>query len=127
MTKKTWIGLLAVVTVVAVGSWYLGSSATGAAAVNATEASYRTVAIERRNISSTVLATGVIRPRVGAEVRVGSRVSGILKQLHVSQSSIPPSFEPVGTRLQRSWRPRLRSGTSLRRSWTEPAKCTQRR
>jgi RND family efflux transporter MFP subunit len=84
MTKKTWIGLLAVVTVVAVGSWYLGSSATGAAAVNATEASYRTVAIERRNISSTVLATGVIRPRVGAEVRVGSRVSGILKQLHVT-------------------------------------------
>ncbi len=40
--------------------------------------------IERRNIGSTVLATGVIRPRVGAEVQVGSRVSGILAELNVT-------------------------------------------
>jgi macrolide-specific efflux system membrane fusion protein len=46
--------------------------------------SYRTATITRRDIRSTVLATGVIRPMVGAEVQVGSRVSGILQTLNVS-------------------------------------------
>ena len=41
------------------------------------------IAIEpkRRDLSSFVLATGIVRPRVGAEVEVGSRVSGILAKL----------------------------------------------
>jgi RND family efflux transporter MFP subunit len=47
-------------------------------------ASYSTVTVSRRDIGSTVLATGVIRPMVGAEVQVGSRVSGILQSLNVS-------------------------------------------
>jgi macrolide-specific efflux system membrane fusion protein len=40
--------------------------------------------VSRRDIGSTVIATGVIKPSVGSEVRVGSRVSGIVKKLHVS-------------------------------------------
>ena len=35
----------------------------------------------RRDIGSTVLATGIIKPMVGAEVRVGSRVSGVVRRL----------------------------------------------
>lgn len=42
---------------------------------------------ERRTIASTVLATGVIRLRVGAEVRVGSQMSGIVKELNVTVGS----------------------------------------
>jgi len=38
---------------------------------------------ERRTIASTVLATGLIRLRVGAEVRVGSQLSGIVEELNV--------------------------------------------
>jgi RND family efflux transporter MFP subunit len=38
---------------------------------------------QRRTIASTVLATGVIRLRVGAEVRVGSQLSGIVEELNV--------------------------------------------
>ena len=38
---------------------------------------------ERRTIASTVLATGVMRLRVGAEVRVGSQLSGIVEELNV--------------------------------------------
>ncbi|NND54994.1 MAG: efflux RND transporter periplasmic adaptor subunit [Gammaproteobacteria bacterium] len=38
---------------------------------------------ESRSITSTVLATGIIRLRVGAEVRVGSQLSGIVDQLNV--------------------------------------------
>jgi RND family efflux transporter MFP subunit len=35
----------------------------------------------QRTIGSAVRATGIIKPRIGAEVRVGSRVSGIVKCL----------------------------------------------
>jgi RND family efflux transporter MFP subunit len=49
------------------------SSATGAQVVRVT----------RRDIESVVKATGIIKPRVGAEVRVGSRVSGVVKRLYV--------------------------------------------
>ncbi len=44
---------------------------------------WQTAVVTRRTISSSVLATGIIKPKVGAEVRVGSRVSGIVKHLHV--------------------------------------------
>src|SRR5262249_23878497 len=37
----------------------------------------------RRDIATVVKATGVIRPRVGAEVRVGSRISGVVRRLYV--------------------------------------------
>lgn len=42
---------------------------------------------ERRTIASTVLATGVIRLPVGAEVRVGSQLSGIVEELNVTVGS----------------------------------------
>jgi multidrug efflux pump subunit AcrA (membrane-fusion protein) len=43
-----------------------------------------TVRAERRDIVSTVLATGKILPMVGAEVNVGSRISGRLERLYVN-------------------------------------------
>ena len=39
--------------------------------------------VARRTIGSHVRATGVVKPRVGAEVKVGSRVSGVVARLHV--------------------------------------------
>ena len=35
----------------------------------------------RRNLATVVKATGVVRPMVGAEVRVGSRASGVVRRL----------------------------------------------
>ena len=46
--------------------------------------SWQTAVVARQDIGSTVLATGIIKPKVGAEVRVGSRVSGILKNLYAN-------------------------------------------
>jgi macrolide-specific efflux system membrane fusion protein len=46
--------------------------------------SWQTAVVARQDIGSTVLATGIIKPMVGAEVRVGSRVSGVLKNLHAN-------------------------------------------
>lgn len=36
-----------------------------------------------RELSERVLSTGIVRPRDGAEVRVGSRISGLVERLHV--------------------------------------------
>ncbi len=44
----------------------------------------QTETVKRRNISSSVLATGIIKPMVGAEVRVGSQASGTVKHLYVN-------------------------------------------
>jgi RND family efflux transporter MFP subunit len=39
--------------------------------------------VQRRESDADVTATGVIKPRSGAEVRVGSRVSGVVQRLYV--------------------------------------------
>ena len=45
---------------------------------------YQTAVVTRRDIDSSVLATGIIKPMVGAEVRVGSRVSGLVKRIYAN-------------------------------------------
>jgi macrolide-specific efflux system membrane fusion protein len=44
-------------------------------------ATSETASVVRRDIGSAVLATGIIKPMVGAEVKVGSRISGVVKRL----------------------------------------------
>jgi len=44
----------------------------------------QTAVAVRRDIGSTVLATGIIKPKVGAEVKVGSRISGVVKKLRAN-------------------------------------------
>jgi RND family efflux transporter MFP subunit len=41
------------------------------------------VRVARRDVGSVVKATGVVKPMIGAEVKVGSRVSGVVERLHV--------------------------------------------
>lgn len=48
------------------------------------EPSWRTVEVTRQNIGSSVFALGIIEPKVGAEVRVGSRISGVVDRLHAN-------------------------------------------
>jgi RND family efflux transporter MFP subunit len=73
-------------------AWLLalgGLAALGLAAVRSvagpgTEPAVReTVRVTRRDVGRIIRATGVIKPAVGAEVRVGSRVSGVVTRLHV--------------------------------------------
>ncbi len=77
------ISIVVFVLLVGSGAWFVtrGNNAspgdTLAAGVQMAQAS-------RRDIGATVLATGVVRPMVGAQVRVGSRVSGVLEQLFVT-------------------------------------------
>ena len=43
-----------------------------------------TAKVVRRDFASTVLATGAVRPQIGAEVRVGARISGRVEKLRVN-------------------------------------------
>jgi RND family efflux transporter MFP subunit len=75
------IGVVAFALAIA-GAGYWG---WGQLEVDNTEALETTFVMpERRTIASTVLATGVVRLRVGAEVRVGAQMSGIVEELNVT-------------------------------------------
>src|SRR5262249_38818252 len=41
------------------------------------------IRVARRDVGSLVKATGVIKPMIGAQVRVGSRISGVVRRLYV--------------------------------------------
>jgi multidrug efflux pump subunit AcrA (membrane-fusion protein) len=43
-----------------------------------------TARVARRELTATVRATGAVKPQVGAEVRVGSRISGRVTRLHAN-------------------------------------------
>ena len=47
------------------------------------KAAWETVIVARRDIDPNIRARGIIKPSVGLEVKVGSRVSGIVSRLHV--------------------------------------------
>jgi RND family efflux transporter MFP subunit len=49
-----------------------------------TEEDWKLVKVIRQDLITSVVATGVIKPMVGAEVKVGSRISGVLKHLYVN-------------------------------------------
>ena len=50
----------------------------------ATEPPIGTARVRRETLRHEVTATGVIRPMVGAEIEVGSRVSGIVRRIEVA-------------------------------------------
>jgi macrolide-specific efflux system membrane fusion protein len=81
MNKKLLVGLLILAIAALVTGFSLGVFPT---AEDPESIDWPTTAVTRRDIGSTVLATGIIKPMVGAEVRVGSRVSGIVKKLYVN-------------------------------------------
>ena len=47
-----------------------------------------TALVTRRTLNATVLATGSVKAIVGAEVKVGSRISGVVKRLPVNIGSV---------------------------------------
>lgn len=81
MTKKRIIVLVCVVIAVAAGSFYALRASSGSVKK---EAAYLTEQVGRRDISAMVQATGVIRAKVGAEVKVGARISGRVERLYAN-------------------------------------------
>jgi RND family efflux transporter MFP subunit len=81
-------GLLAAAgaTLALLGVWGWRSRASAVDEPDAASAP-RLVTPERRTLDTIVTATGVIRPRVGGEVRIGSQVSGVVRSLRVTEGS----------------------------------------
>jgi macrolide-specific efflux system membrane fusion protein len=48
------------------------------------KSSFETALVKRRNINSSILATGSVKPMVGAEVKVGARLSGKVEKLYAN-------------------------------------------
>lgn len=81
MTKKTIIGVVAGVAVVAAGILFIGGG-------NGTQVTldYETATVEKATIGNSVTATGTIEPVT--EVEVGTQVSGIISKLYVDYNSV---------------------------------------
>jgi RND family efflux transporter MFP subunit len=82
MKPPVLIAVVLTALAAAVGWWLLRGGAD-----SATAADRVFVAPVERTMASSVLATGVVRLRVGGEVRVGSQLSGIVEQLNVEVGS----------------------------------------
>jgi multidrug efflux pump subunit AcrA (membrane-fusion protein) len=79
--KRRLVPLLLLVAVVGgpVAWWWYANRSSGA-----TESPRSTATVARHDFSSSVLATGAIRAQVGAEVRVGARISGKVERLYAN-------------------------------------------
>lgn len=83
--KPAVIGwIVAAALVLGGGAWYV---ARNSSAEGKSDAAPRIVSPARRTVESNVIATGAVRLKVGAEVRVGAQVSGIVEQLNVTVGS----------------------------------------
>ncbi len=89
MKRMGWIAGAVVVALGAAGWFLLAPRGQGE------EATLRTHTVGRRDISATVMAMGVVRPMVGAEVKVGSRVSGVVTRLAANIGDVVRAGEVI--------------------------------
>jgi macrolide-specific efflux system membrane fusion protein len=87
--KVRWILIIAAIIVGISGGawWFLHQSPQEQAA----DPGSSVATVQRRDLVSTVAATGKVNARVGAEVRVGSRVSGRVQRLYANIGDIVKS------------------------------------
>ena len=104
MKSSTIIAAIIAAAAVAGGTWWWLNDSDSEADSVVVE-SYTQV--ETRSIASTILATGIIRLRVGAEVRVGSQLSGIVEELNVVVGSKVKQGEVIARIDARSLQSRL--------------------
>ena len=76
--KRKWYIVIGVILLLAVVAFVGNSVLRGKSEKTSTA---ETALVARRDVGASVLATGIIKPMVGAEVKVGSRISGVVKRL----------------------------------------------
>ena len=79
--KKRWFIILGILVVIVTAAFVATTVLRGDSKNTSVTGSVR---VDRRDIGSSVLATGIIKPMVGAEVKVGSRISGVVKRLRAN-------------------------------------------
>ena len=82
MTKKKKIGIAAgsAIMVIAIIAFVTHSRAGN----DKSESAVTTAVVEKRDMGSLVQATGIIKPKVGAEVKVGARITGKVEHLYAN-------------------------------------------
>lgn len=78
--KRLLLAAVAGCGIMALALWWW-SAAHAATPGNASQS---TAKVTRRTLTSSVLATGAVKPQVGAEVRVGARISGKVEKLYAN-------------------------------------------
>ncbi len=82
MTKRKKIGIS--VTIAAIVVAIAGFVAHSRAGNDKPENAATTAVVEKRDMGSVVQATGIIKPKVGAEVKVGARITGKVEHLYAN-------------------------------------------
>jgi RND family efflux transporter MFP subunit len=82
--RKVWLLLLCLIAVTAGSAWW---SQHRKATVDAGASHIEWVTPVFRNVTSNVNATGTVKLKTGAEVRVGAQLSGIVQRLNVTVGS----------------------------------------
>lgn len=85
--KRVWVVLAAIVAVAIAGGTVAAYLIQKQPREDGNIAAAATISPEVREIDSTVTTSGTVRLRTGAEVRVGSQVSGIVRKLNVTVGS----------------------------------------
>jgi macrolide-specific efflux system membrane fusion protein len=81
--KRKWIWFaIALAAPAVVGAWHLRARPAAEVGLGSGR---EVVRAARRDLDAVVKATGVVRPVVGAEVKVGSQASGVVERLHVRE------------------------------------------
>lgn len=75
-TKRSILVIVPAAILITAVFWWMGKGSQTAKSAGPAVAS-----VVRHDFSSSVLATGVVRPQVGAEVRVGARITGKVESL----------------------------------------------
>jgi RND family efflux transporter MFP subunit len=82
VTRKKKISVAAASAVVAIAVVaFVTHSPAGS---DKSEAAVTTAVVEKRDMGSLVQATGIIKPKVGAEVKVGARITGKVEHLYAN-------------------------------------------
>lgn len=82
--RGAWLLLLCAVALVAAVAWWSLNQKT---ATDTRSTQVQWVAPSIRNITANVNATGTVKLKIGAEVRVGAQLSGIVRRLNVTVGS----------------------------------------
>ena len=82
MTRKKKIGITAASALIAIAlGLFVAHSRAGS---DKSENGVTTAVVEKRDMGSLVQATGIIKPKVGAEVKVGARITGKVEHLYAN-------------------------------------------
>lgn len=82
--RSAWLLLLCAIALVAAVAWWTLHQKT---ATDTRSTQVQWVAPSTRNITANVNATGTVKLKIGAEVRVGAQLSGIVRRLNVTVGS----------------------------------------